>query len=307
MTAPSEQPINFAAQGSQVGVQAITANIDTVTITGDANLTVSPDATPQAKYRAGVENLKSGNPGMARTLIWDAMMGDHVNNTVLFHWLVAMLSGRTLQQFSDQEIDQLNGSRSRFAHAGGDAWSDGVRLIYRILDAALRAAANAPRRNTAEPDMSILIKQFDNLGEQQRDMIQEHLERFLTGPLKDEVWRRELRLAQARQHADDRLERAWMFFQPIPAEVLLPPPGPERVNTADRLAMRAGCWLSGAAAAYLGWQLLWHGALLGLLSYATALTGGALAAATDLEWRFRTGRLHRKEELFQEHGQPSAR
>lgn len=306
MTAPGEQPINFAAQGSQVGVQAINANIDTVTITGDAQLTVSPDATPQAKYRAGVENLKSGNPGMARTLIWNAMMGDHVNNTVLFHWLVAMLSGRTLQQFSEQEIGQLNGSRSLFAEAGDDAWSDGVRLIYQILDTALKAAANSPRRNTAETDMSILIKQFDNLGEQQRDMVQEHLERFLTGPLKDEVWQRELQLAQTRQHADDRLQCAWMFFQPNPAEVLLPPPRPERMNTADRLAIRAGCLLSATAAAYLGWQLLWHGALLGLLSYAAALAGGALAAATDLEWRFRTGRLHRKEELFREQDQPSA-
>ena len=52
-----------------------------------------------------------------------------------------------------------------------------------------------------------------------------HLELFLTGPIKDEMWGRESRLAQSRQHADDRPGRAWMFFQPNPAKVSLPPPG----------------------------------------------------------------------------------
>lgn len=52
-------------------------------------------------------------------------------------------------------------------------------------------------------------------------MVRPHLELFLTGPLKDEMWQRELQLAQSRQHADDRPGRAWMFFQPIPAKVFL--------------------------------------------------------------------------------------
>ena len=54
----------------------------------------------------------------------------------------------------------------------------------------------------------------------------------------------------------------------------------------------------GAAAGYLGWELLWRGAFLGLLGYAAALAGGAVAAAADLEWRFLTGRHRRKDELF---------
>ena len=70
-------------------------------------MTVGQDASPEAKYRAGIENLKSGNPPRARQLIWDAMMSGHVNNEVLFHWLVAMLSGRTVQQFSEEEKGQL--------------------------------------------------------------------------------------------------------------------------------------------------------------------------------------------------------
>jgi hypothetical protein len=307
MTWPNGQPVNVASEGAQVGVQAGHAYIDTVTIPGDVQLTVGQDASPEAKYRAGVENLKSGNPRMARKLIWDAMMSDQVNNDVLFHWLVAMLSGRTVRQFSEEEIDQLKRSRSRYAEAGGDAWADGVRLIYRLLDLVLPSAVTGAKRSTAETDMSLLVKQFDNLGETQRDMVRPHLELFLTGPLKDEMWQRELQLAQSRQHADDRPGRAWMFFQPIPAEVSLPSPQPERVSAADRLGMRAFAGLFAVAAGYLDWELLWHGAFLGLLSYAAALAGGAVAAATDLEWRFLTERHRQKDDLFQAPNQSAPR
>ena len=304
MTTSNEQPVNVAGEGSQVGVQAGNAYIDTITIPG-GQLTVGQDASPEAKYRAGVENLKSGNPRMARQLIWDAMMSDYMNNEVLFHWLVAMLSGRTRQQFSNEEIDQLKRSRLRYAEAGGDAWADGVRLIYRLIDSVLPPAFTEAKRRTAETDMSLLVKQFDNLEEKQRDMVRPHLELFLTGPRKDEMWRRELQLAQSRQHADDRLGRAWMFFQPRPAEVSLPPPRPEWLSATDRLGVRAGAWLFAAAAGYLGWELLWHGAFLGLLSYAAALAGGAVAAATDLEWRFLTERRRRKDKLFRVPDQPA--
>ena len=149
-------------------------------------------------------------------------MSAHMNNEVLFHWLVAMLSGRTVQQFSEEEIDQLKHSRSRYAEAGDDAWADGVRLIYRLLDSVLPPAGTEAKRRTAETDMSLLVRQFDNLGEKQRDMVRPHLELFLTGPLKDEMWQRELQLAQSGQHAGDRPGRAWMFFQPDPGQGVPP-------------------------------------------------------------------------------------
>jgi hypothetical protein len=49
---------------------------------------------------------------------------------------------------------------------------------------------------------------------------------------------------------------------------------------------------------YLGWELLWYGAFLGLLGYVVGLVGGAVAAAADLEWRFQTGRRVQKDEQF---------
>lgn len=307
MTTPNQQPVNVARDRSQVGVQALHAYFDTVTLPGDVQLTVGQDASPEAKYRAGVENLKSGNPGMARKLIWDAMMSDHATSNVVFHWLVAMLSGRTVRQFSNQEIEQLKRSRSRYAETGGDAWADGVRLIYRLLGSVLPSLAAEAEHGTAKIDMSLLVEQFDDLGEEQRDMVRPHLELFLTGPIKNQMWRQELQRAQSRQLAGDRRGRAWMFFQPVPAEVLLPSPRPESISTTDRLAMRASAWWFAALAGYLGWELLWHGAVLGLLSYAATLAGGAIAATADLEWRFLTDRRRLKDELFRVPNQSAPR
>jgi hypothetical protein len=301
MTTPDEQTVNVAREGAQVGVQARYAriDIDTVTLPGDVQLTLGQDASPEVKYRVGVENLKSGNPSLARKLIWDVMMSDYVSNKVLFHWLVAMLSHRTVQQFSEEEIDQLRRSRSRYTEARDATWADGIRLIYGLLDSVLPPAANEAARKMGQTDMSLLVEQFDKLREDQRDMLRPHLEQFLTGPLKDEKWQQELQLAQSRQHAGRRLGRAWMFFQPIPAQVSLPPTRPEWVRAVYPLAKRLSAWLFAAVAGYLGWQLLWHDAFLGLLSFAAALAGGAVAARADLEWRFLTEQRRQKDELFQ--------
>jgi hypothetical protein len=298
MTTLYEQPVNFAGEGAQVGVQAQKAYIDTVTLSGDVQLTVAQDASPEAKYRAGVENLKSGNPQTARKLIWDAMMSGHGGSDVLFHWLVAMLSGRTVRQFSVQEIGQLQRSQSRYTEAQGDAWADGVRLIYRLLETVLPSPSAEAGPAAAKTDMSLLVRQFDSLGKRQRDMFRPHLELFLTGPLMDEMWRRKLRFSHSGQYTDGRTGRAWMYFQPVPAQVSLPSPPPESVTAVHRLGMCACMVLFAAAVGYLGWELLWHSAFLGLLSCAAALAGGVIAAAADLESRFLTGRRVQKDKQF---------
>lgn len=305
MTMPDGQPFNIASDRSQVGVQARNAYFDTVTFPGDVQLTIGQDAPPATKYRVGVENLKSGNPRMARELIWEAMMSGHRHSEVLFHWLVAMLSGRTVRHFSSDEIDQLKQSRSRYSDDGGDAWAQGVRLIYRLLDSVLPSIAAKPR--AVKPDMPVLLEQFGSLGEEQRDMVGPYLELFLTGPRQDEMWQRGLELARSRQLAGGRLGRAWMFFQPSPAQVILPPPQPERISTAHRLASRASACLFAVAAGYLSWELLWHHAFLGLLGYVAALAGGVVGAAADLEWRFLTGRRRSKDEQFHIPNRPAPR
>ena len=296
MTTQYGQPFNAAYEGAHVGVMGQQVDIDSATFTGDVQLTVSSDAPPSVKLQAGIDNLTHGDPREARKLIWNVMIGKHGGNEALFYWLIAMLSGRTVQQFSKQEKSQLRHSRSWYVPTDGDTWEDGIRLIYRLLDSAL--SPSPEKRKTAERDMQLLVKQVDALEATQRDLIRPHLELFLAGHLQDEVWRHELRIARDRQRVGGRGGRAWMFFQPFPAEASLPLPEPERVSRGDRLLMRACACLFAAAAGYLGWELLWQGNVLGLLSYVVALTGGMVIVAADLELRFVTERNRQRDELF---------
>lgn len=280
-------PFNEAKDGSHVGVQAQNYE-SSVTYNGDVHLTVTQDAAPEDKYRVGVENLRHGNAPKARELIWEAMMSGEmiVTSEVVFHWLVAMLSGRTVRHFSSDERKQLKRIRSRYCDSGDDGWADGVRLIYQLIESGPKT------------DMSLLLLQLDMLQDEQRDLIQPNLELFVTGQLKDDMWQRDRKHAQENQLSKGRLARAWMFFHPDPAKVRLPAPQPDRISVADLWGMRVAASLFVATAGYLGWELLWHTAFLGLFSYAAAMAGTAVAMPADRDRRFLTEQRRRKDEQF---------
>ena len=289
MTSSYGGPFNQASGSASVGMQA-----QYVTITGDYKVTAAPGDPPEKKYEAGLANLRSRNPEQARALIWDAMMdweasqNGQVTSEVLFHWLVAMLSGRTVRQFSEEEIRRLRHFQYLGPKVGGDEWAEGTRLVYQLLDSALRSPLNGDRPETS---MTFLISQFDNLGKEQRELLRP-LDLFLSGPRKDELWRDELQRARAAQRSVDRLTHAWMFFHPDPARVVLPDPAPEQGDVSDRWWMRASAILFAVLTGSVALELLRQGNALALLGYVVGLTGGIIAAAGDLETRPRPERPH---------------
>jgi hypothetical protein len=284
MTTPHAQPHFSASGNSRVGVQSQYVHVDTIMLGDDAQLTVEQDASAETRYKTGLRNLEHGNPGEARRLIWDAMMRDNASNEVLFYWLVAMLSGRTVREFSRDEVDRLRRFQQQRARPGDGPWADAVQLIYRLIEPVLQPPGNKDRqRNT-----SVLDGQFEALGQEQRDMLR-RLDLFLSGPRREEMWRDELERARSSQHSGDRLGRAWKFFHPDPAKVDIPSP-PEYGQPADRRWLRVSAVLFALLTGYVGLELLRQGTILGLLGYVAGLTGGILAAAADLESRSWTAR-----------------
>lgn len=281
------RPFNQADGNSRIGWQSQYTHIE--------NLTTGADESPEAKYAEGKANLDGGNAERARELIWRAMTlwdadDQPVTSEVLFHWLVAMLSGRTARQFSDAEIGQLMECQSRTVGLPADEWTAGVRLIYQLLDSALRPPGTPP---SPDLDAAVLEKQFDGLGEKQRQRLLQ-LDLFLSGPRRDKMWQDKLEDARKRQRCNDRVKRAWVFFWPAPAEVKLPGPA---WPVADA---RRQIWLSALALAVLACSfagiLLWRDAFLGLLGSVVALAGGIAVAAADLERRFCRERGRRRVE-----------
>jgi hypothetical protein len=304
MTDPGATSFNVAGGNAHVGVQA--QNIDgdiayTTVVLGDMRFVVSPDASSAEKYQVGLNHLRSGMATKARELIWDAMMEGYQTSEARFHWLVAMLSGRTIGQFSDEELSRLKIAWKRHPTVGSDSWTDGTRLIFRLLE----SVSLLPK--TPRPDISTVVKEFDALGAEQRDRLLPHLELFLDGPLKDDMWRRERASAEDGRLNGDRKNRAWMFFQPIPIGPRVRKPQRPSTTSAERIAAWASIGIPAAAGTYFGWELLRYGLVLGLLAYIASLAGSAVAWANGLELRFLTERRRMKDGQLQPPRPPAHR
>jgi hypothetical protein len=298
----SPGPAGYTAQdNSQMGAMGDHASVDSVFFVNGGQLVYNPGDTPQRKYEVGVRSLKGGQPQRAQELISEAIAGSHVNSEVVFHWLITMVSGRVVQEFTPQEVVQLRSRRHTCALLPGDPWADGVRLVYRLLDSALPSLASPAGQATA-PDMSVLVKEIDGLGDEQRDMIWPHLDLFLTGSLQDEAWQSAVREAAERRVDGRRLGCAWMFFHPDPRRVELPLVTSTEPGIRDRVMMHASAWWLALVACYLGWELLSAFAWLGLAGLAVALTSGVAAARADLECRFLAAWLRQKNEQFRAPG-----
>lgn len=274
---------NTATGSAHVGVQAQAVHGD-VTV-----YQLGSDDTPRRRFEIGVHYLDGGMPEEARTRISEAVAADYVDNEVLFHLLLSILSGRTLQQLSERDMEQLHAVRGRFDPAAPGAWTDGTRIIIRLLD----------QLELPAPDVDTVIKEFDQLAPEQRERIAQHLEMFLGGQLEDHLWRVAVEQARAGRRRGDRAVRAWKFFQakpkrPVPASVR-----PVATGVTDHLRAAAATVAFVVAGAYLGWQVVRRDQLIGVPVYLAAVALGVLCIVNGAEWRIRAVRLHTRD---REHG-----
>ena len=304
MTSPEASSFNVASGNASVGIQAQSFDLDgdLIIVEDGARLTVSPGDTPEDKYRIGLNNLNSGKATKARELICDAMAEGHKVSEARFHWLVAMLSGRTVRQFSQEELIQLTMTRNQSPRDVGDPWSEGTLVIFRLLE-----SAGVLKTKDPVPEISTVVDEFDRLGMRQRELLLPHLELFLEGPLKDDMWRRERASAEAGQSGGDRKNRAWKFFQPVPIDPRVRSVRPPSTTPGERFTAWASTGIFAVVAGYLGWELLRRGAVLGMLAYAAGLAGGAVAAVNSLELCFLAQRRRMKDGQLQAPGSAASR
>src|SRR5690606_11575457 len=100
--ATNETATNYAGGSSHVGVQAGVVH-------GDVNVYETPaGASPAEMFEIGARLLAGGMPGKARELIGKAVMeGDLTGNRVCFHWQLALVSGRTRHEMSQEHLTML--------------------------------------------------------------------------------------------------------------------------------------------------------------------------------------------------------
>ncbi len=288
MTVPGATSTNVAADSAYVAMQAGVVH-------GDVNqYTTYADSPPEKKFQAGVHILDGGMSSRAWQLIQEAVVGGYKTNEVCFHWLLALVSGRTRHGLSKEEMAALRNERNIFRLTGDDEWVNGVKTIRRLLDSAEKRDA----------DTRVLLKELDALGDPQRAMILRHLEQFLDGPIAEQMWHRTLSQAKHERMAGDRANRIWKFFEPTPSK-----PRARAVRRPDtplgvyvRIVMATAVFV--VATIHIGYVLVQGGRVFALLVCLASAVGGYYGAREGLEWRFRVVRRRTKDT---EYGPPSAR
>ncbi|SDH28297.1 hypothetical protein SAMN05421505_113141 [Sinosporangium album] len=279
MRDPSFGPTNVAGDFATVGVQAEAVH-------GDVNVyTVSPNASPHEKFEVGVRYLHGGVPEKAREHITEAVVDGYVTSRSCYYLLLALLSGRTLQQVSKEDFSVLRSVRGRIAGRSADRWTDGLRMIDRLLIVLQKE----------DVDPHIIDEELAALDAAQRDEILRHLEMFLSGPVQDGLWIRAFESARKDRCDGRRLDRVWKFFQPKPMEARVRAPRPVASTTGDWIrsaAAMAVALVSVLAVVGFSWQHAWPATAFAMLLMAAGCHTCVWAGA---EWKTLTYRRQAKD------------
>ena len=245
---------------------------------------VAPDASPKEVFLAGVRYLDARMLDLAREHIEKAVASGYENDKVRFYRVVALLSGRTVRQLRNSDLDRLLSICAQLPHLDGDGeWTIGLRAVLSLL-ASLHAA-----------DPARVGKELDGLAPRQRNLILDHLGVLLDGPMENEMWRRSVELARLRRKGGGRNDRVWLFFQPEPVPARALPPQPAAYQGADLLRAGLGFIVFLYSLYYVGLSLVRTGDVLPILGLLVAAAGCVALARYGSEWHFRRGRIQTKD------------
>lgn len=281
---------NSAAHGATVGIQAEAVHNSSVYI-------VHSEASPQEKYKVGLRFLENGVPSRARELVTEAIANGHDDAEVRCHWVLAMLSKRAYHDLRGEEREQLHQVAGALGTYADGEWKTALRVVFDLLEAL----------GDADGETGSVLKRLQDLPKSQRDLIIHHLDLVLTGGMKESLWAETCELAETDRHSNDRAQRVWAYFEPIPigprAELPL-------ANTAygarERLGVQAGLFV--VATGFLWISAVIAQPLAGVVELVTALGAGLAAADSGRKWWYQEHRLKAKDEHFSWHASnpPSA-
>lgn len=271
---------NAANDSATVGLQAETVHGDVYTYF------VQRDSTAKEKYEAGVRYLNGGVQPEALRWIEKAIADGHDDTSeVRFHWLLALLSGRTYRQLSPDITNRLDTFKNHLVVSQTDPWAAGVRLVLQLVT-SLRSPGSDP---------GPFIEALDHLHPPQRELVLRHITVFLQGPKGDQLWQLEVEAAEAGRFAEEREQRVRYFFTPSPVG---PQPRPLTPASVSRRNRSTASFASGAFVLTLlgiGWEVVVHVSVVGVLGYVVGCGGVGLAATHWVEsrWRARQRAAHR--------------
>ncbi|MFE9253898.1 hypothetical protein [Streptomyces sp. NPDC006879] len=299
---PSNGGINQnAGSDSQVGGQlAVNVNHGNVT-----QYVVGPDATPKELYQKGCWLLEAGLRGRAEELIYQAIHRRFCEPEVLYHWGLAIVSRRAVEDLTPADMDKLHALGSMLDSAPDSTHTSAARALLQLVDEAL-AVPHATGADELAARRGHGSRAINSLPPEQRAELQDHLRHYLS-----EITREQLDGAEEqdiRAHRTDRRreERVPLFFEPDPLAPVKVPVLELPLKLWYKVLSCSGALLV-LASLYFGVPPAFHGSapqtVIGLL---LSVGGGAAAVRFGMDRRWLRARIEQEDQWF-ERGGPQTR
>jgi hypothetical protein len=261
-------------------------------IHGDTHFYQLRDETPEEKYRVGCNYLNGHVQAPAEKLICAAFMSGkaYQNADVAYHWALAILSGRTFEQLTQDDFTRLSTAFQYAGRPGDDGLAGALAVVSRLIDCLLKQ--DQDRTDVHEgAQLDQVLASFEALPFPRREEIHRHLEMILAGGIQDRLEAGYASELHAHRMSNNRRNRAWKFFEPDPTPPLRRDTPPVRVAMPDKVALAIGVLIAGAAVVLLLPVLAQTNPILMPLALLACGAGVAYTGAHGLERAWRSARF----------------
>lgn len=285
------QVVNEASGHATIGVQGV--------VHGDVTIyEVAPGDLPDRKFEVAKNCLAGDMPRRAEKLIGELVEAGHVFDVpssglipteVAYYWTLAVLSDRPVDMLDAERFHDFDAACGIARRYPPDEWSQAQGITVRLVGCLL----DRERTGTLDSaDVETVFADYDRLPGERREEISLHLELILTGVIQDHIEDGSAELVRERRTGDDRENRVWKFFEPVPAE-----PRPMEVRTPDFAVLSRTMAVCGIVMGGAG--ILLSLVILGLESITSALLCGLLlVVGSVLAGRFGPDRFPRRYSPF---------
>ncbi|HEY9475938.1 MAG TPA: hypothetical protein VIS06_19070 [Mycobacteriales bacterium] len=214
----SIQGTNVASGNAHVDTQAGYIVNYTIVHADYQNTYLNQDNSPKETLRVALNRLDGGSPQHAEELFESALAREPslFCPDVAYHQVLAMLSGRSLQDLEDERFEALLSCFDRAREQVRDQWRDALDVVEEFLACRVAQEEHDGRQiDTVRLDRASAC--LARLPGARQEEISRHLRTLLAGAREDRT--DAILRAQVIEHrmGRDRKHRVRKFFEPVPA------------------------------------------------------------------------------------------
>src|SRR3569833_3750170 len=172
---------------------------------------VNENDPPDKILDSARESLSRGMPVPAEEKLRRLVDDGHGTNEIYYYWILAIVSGRSIDALKEQECDHLNVAYRECTHHAPDAWGTALPVVCDLIRCLVDETPGGDLR-----ELDAVLGAYGRLPGVRQEEIWRHLDMVVNGEGKDrfDAWV----AAQVRRQrmGRERLGRAWKFFEPGP-------------------------------------------------------------------------------------------